>query len=577
MQEEARELSRLAGRVLLGQTSASHCTEAEQHALLDLLVRGKLPLFATERAEPTAPSRLRFPSLASPRLEQRLARERARCEAQRAAFLAAQAELARVGIPLVLFKTTGSYPYTSSNVDALVPAGALERAARQLEADGFVEMPHYWEPNKRLLRRFRGARCELVLHLHEKISWLVLAFSDMNALWSGVRSGSDPGLRLPAPEHVVAALLAHSVYESSRIHIGDVWTVHTALAGPGFDWSEVVRVARLRSWLPGLALARAAYAEAERLLLGRSRLDAEECRRGLADPPPSSLAWLASARWPLALSRWTGKRYFLRKLLLDSPRSPRDKARDLAGLWQQLAWGRLGLRHRPASLICLCGIDGAGKSTQARALRAAFAECELPVRSVWMRAGHSRVLEALKRLLRRSVPQLPGSGDAEGKLRVYRHAAGRRAWGLLVVLEQVVHAFLVVRLPLWAGRSLVAERYVPDSIADLAERFGDPEFAFGVSARLLRALTPRPDLILYLDVSGEVAHARKPEHVDASTLEERRGHYRAALALCSHVEICDASQAAEPLGELLVDRALRRAFARMSNSVLARQSRQGWE
>ena len=228
-------LARLAGAVLEGKRDPAELDTDAQRTLLAFLLHGKCVLFRADPEQLDGPSLLRIPALETQALAEALAGERQRCDAQRRAFLEAQEQLAAVDIPLLLFKTTGPYPYTSSNVDALVPLGQLDRAAATLAAGGYHEMTHYWEPNKRLLRRFRGRQCELVLHLHEKISWLVLAFSDMEALWTRARTSVDPRVLHPAPEHVVAALLAHSVYESNRVSLGDLDKIRGALAEPGFD------------------------------------------------------------------------------------------------------------------------------------------------------------------------------------------------------------------------------------------------------------------------------------------------------------------------------------------------------
>ena len=262
---------RLAAELLAGRRCAADLPAADQERLFEALLRGKCVLFQADPAG--GASRLRFPELETELLAERLEAERMRCDSQRRALLEAQTLLEAVDIPLLLFKSAGPYPYTSSNVDALVPEGTLGRAVQQLEVNDFREMTHYWEPNKRLLRRFRAHETTLELHLHEKVSWIVLAFLEPDVLWRGARASDDPKLRRPAPEHLVAALLAHSVYESNRVSLGDLDKIRGALAEPGFDWSEVMRCATRRAWLPGLALSRYWHAAAERAAFGDSVLD----------------------------------------------------------------------------------------------------------------------------------------------------------------------------------------------------------------------------------------------------------------------------------------------------------------
>lgn len=572
---------RTAGRILLGQGLLAGLGEAREREIFDLLVKGKLVLFGNDSRDPAAPSRLLFDALGAPALGAPLARERERCDAQRRAFLEAQAHLDRSGIPLLLFKSTGPYPYTSSNVDALVPAGELDRATRCLEEAGHHEMVHYWEPNKRLLRRFEGSACTVMLHLHTKISWVVLAFSDVDALWGSARRSIDPGVLHPAPEHLVAILLAHSVYESNKVHVGDVWKVRDAAGGAGFDWDEVVRIARLRSWLPGLAFSLAWYAAAEERLFGDSLLAAAPLAHALPPLSPPQRERIAGSMlqaFPARIPKRTSKPFYFRKLLADSPRSPVQKAHDLAGVAEQVAIGRLGLRTRPGSLVCFCGIDGSGKSTHADSLRAVLGECEIETRRVWMRGGYSPLVTWLKARLRGASAAVPEVGDAQGKLRVYRQPGTRWLWGWLVAIEQIVQAVFAVRVQRWLGRTLVAERYVPDTLADLSERFGDDAFPASLAGRAMRRLCPRPDAIVFLDVPGDVAFARKSDDWSAEVLEARRRRYRAALAAMPSVHVLDAQLPLADVSHQAIEIGLRTVLGRIRAwNPLSRRRRDGWE
>lgn len=572
---------RTAGRLLLSERKAAELPEPEQRETLDLLIRGKVVLFGSEDQDPAAPSRLIFQGLASPVLEARLASERSRCDAQRLAFFEAQEHLERAGIPLLLFKSGGPYPYTSSNVDVLVPAHEMDRAARLLEEAGHHEMVHYWEPNKRLLRRFRGPVCEVMIHLHTKISWVVLAFSDVAAVWEKARRRLDPRVLHPCPEHLASILLAHSVYESNKVHAGDVWKVREATGSTAFDWDEVLRIARLRAWSLGLAFSLQWYAAAESLLFGSATLGAAAAVRSLPTLSEREREWIETSvqrAFPALLPRRVTKRFYFRKLLADNPRSLGEKLHDLTGVAEQIAFGRAGLRSRPGSLVCFCGIDGSGKSTHAQALRAALDECEIPNRPVWMRGGYSPLVTRLKQGLRGSAAGLPDTGDAAGKLRLYRKRRTRFVWGWLVAIEQVVQSVFAVRIQRWLGRTLVAERYVPDTLVDLSERFADESFQTRLAGRFMRRLCPRPDLILFLDLPGALAFSRKSDDWSAEILEDRRRRYRSVLSGLPEVETLDATRSLEQLTHEATDLGLRRIFGRIRRlNPLSRRRRDSWE
>ncbi len=574
-------LHRIAGRVLHDAFDVSSLPEARQQELFEIFQKGKVILFGNDSEAPETPSRLLFPALDVPGLKESLEREQRRCDAQRAAFLEAQQALDHAGIPMLLFKSSGPYPYTSSNVDALVPDGEMERAAAVLIENGHHEIAHYWEPNKRLLRKFKGPHCEVMIHLHTKISWIVLGFSDMAAVWDDARHGFDPAIRQPSPSHLVATLLAHSVYESNKVHIGDIWKIRQAIQNGDFDWDAVHRIAQLKSWLPGLSFSLRWYSEAEKLLFDEPVVATSPLLSSLPTPSPQEQGLIRDSvanAFPAKLSKLVTKRFFFRKLLVDNDRSLLEKAHDLEGVFEQTVFGRFQLRSRPGSFICLCGIDGSGKSTHAENLRLVLDECEISNRLVWMRGGYSPFVTWIKERLRKSNKRLPSTSDVAAKEEIYRQGRTRLLWGWLVTFEQIIQAIFAVRVHRWLGRTLIAERYVPDTLADLSERFDDEFFPTSLPGRLMRFLTPRPDLILFLDVSGDVAFARKSDDWSTNVLEERRQRYRSVLDVMPQAEILDAEQPLEPLVQDVVDRSLRCIFGRIQRfNPLNKRRRDAWE
>jgi thymidylate kinase len=282
--------------------------------------------------------------------------------------------------------------------------------------------------------------------------------------------------------------------------------------------------------------------------------------------------------FPARLANRVTKRFYFRKLLVDNPRSPLQKAHDLLGVVEQVGFGRLRLRSRPGGLICFCGIDGSGKSSHAALLRAALDECEIPNRPVWMRGGYSPFVTWLKARLRGAGAGVPEVGDASGKLRVYRQPRTRLLWGWMVAIEQIVQALLAVRVPRWLGTTLVAERYVPDTLADLSERFDDDSFSQSLPGRLMRWLCPRPDLIVFLDVSGREAFVRKPDDWSEEILEERRRRYRSVLATLPGVRVLDAHRSLDDLLRETIDLGLQTVLEKIRRSnPLSGRRRDGWE
>jgi thymidylate kinase len=185
-------------------------------------------------------------------------------------------------------------------------------------------------------------------------------------------------------------------------------------------------------------------------------------------------------------------------------------------------WRRRGLT------VALLGPDGVGKSTLAAGLGP---DCPLPVRTVYMgmwqgadRPGRTRRAAAVAVLVR-----------------------PLRVWGRLAVA-----AAHVAR-----GRLVLFDRYTYDALLPVTgslRRLKLPYF------RMLAHLAPRPDLVLVLDVPGEVAFARKGESSPEGLEAVRQGFL--ALAPRVGAEVVDAAAPPEQVRADVLARIRRRLPAR---------------
>jgi thymidylate kinase len=193
------------------------------------------------------------------------------------------------------------------------------------------------------------------------------------------------------------------------------------------------------------------------------------------------------------------------------------------------AWSRRGLS------VALLGPDGAGKSTLAQGVEASFC---FPVRRVYMGLWQRRE-------------------TVSGAHRV--------------VLDVALRPFVVWRRYLASlghraiGRLVIFDRYVYDALVPPTGplvRLKRPYF------RLLGRLCPAPDLVLVLDVPGEVMHARKGEH-DAERLEAEREHFVRLQRRLPNAERVDADRPPEVVLVDVLGRIWRR-YAKRSLRGVAR-------
>lgn len=230
-----------------------------------------------------------------------------------------------------------------------------------------------------------------------------------------------------------------------------------------------------------------------------------------------------------------------------SPPAPLE-ARPLAVLRRLASAARR--RYERRLTVAVSGVDGSGKSSLASALTEDLRALGLAASTVWTRPGMrlsvlDRVARTGKRLLRQPGTSGVGRiarGEGTAELRTRRGAIGW-AWSLLVTL-----AFLRDVRRQWraAPHVVVFDRHLLDALATL------DVFYAGIDLRahraLVRWLLPRADLTLYLQVSPEVAVARKPDDAFGDLVVRRQlERYEAWLPEIPGAIVLDASRPSRDL------------------------------
>ncbi len=208
-----------------------------------------------------------------------------------------------------------------------------------------------------------------------------------------------------------------------------------------------------------------------------------------------------------------------------------------APLQNALRWcgGVLARRYSPllgsgssGMLVALLGPDGAGKSTLARTLSRIpkLRTCTIYMGSV---PPHSMFPFGLLGSLNARLQRLYTAQHAVPLSRPDRVL--RKAQSLAYVAIQCLLMFLALyrRATGWV---VIFDRYSYDSCIQ-----GRPAT---LREKLLRAVSPAPDLILILDAPGRMLFARKKEH-SPEYLERNRVAYRVLARELPHAMVLDAS------------------------------------
>lgn len=203
-------------------------------------------------------------------------------------------------------------------------------------------------------------------------------------------------------------------------------------------------------------------------------------------------------------------------------------------------------------LICLVGIDGAGKTTVAKALAEQLGQKGVNVAYVWGRR-EAFVLKPAISLAKRLLREPPRSEAAgvypllkERRQRgIFSRPFVRRLWAYAVTADYALRVSLRIRPLLRHKEIVISDRYIPDLVADLAANFGwGPQEVQRALGLPLWHLFPRPYRYIYLSVPPEVGFTRKADGTSLEYLEDRKMVYD-LLAHRMGMAIIDATQPLE--------------------------------
>jgi thymidylate kinase len=376
----------------------------------------------------------------------------------------------------------GSLPPSGRDLDLLARPSEEKAIAAGLEREGYHRRGGY-------LAAFRGGRSfgvELV-----PVSTLGLPAAELADLFGqALPITGFKALARPAPHHLLLLLARRVAWGRGVLEPKLHRRVTEAVAERPGAWAEAR--AHAAAWRAGRALA----------LL-------ESSYRGA---PSSVRERLRSRR---ELSRGSAPRVLVRSTSLRRPRRP--------------------------LVVAFSGLDGAGKTSQAGALRDTLRALDVEAAVVWSPMGGNLTLELIARPLKRLLRSLrfgPLAGLAERSAAGHvmsnpdRQQAGlrgrllTRAWGtLVVVLNLVSQRRAVLRHALAGRRVVVFDRHALDSIVRL-------RFLYGTSGSsrlqllLVNAIAPKARFAYLLEIRSETALTRKSDEWTLDHLGRQAELYR---------------------------------------------------
>lgn len=183
-------------------------------------------------------------------------------------------------------------------------------------------------------------------------------------------------------------------------------------------------------------------------------------------------------------------------------------------------------------LIAFTGIDGSGKTTQAKLLEEILREKGGKISYVWSR-WDSFLLRPLIKIWKNRIkdntynPNFYNNNLKKSKQKLLNNPIFGRFWLALFFLEYSFQIFIKVRIELAKRDFIISDRTFYDSIIDQAINLGKwQDFLLDtLDSFWIMILFPKPDMVIYIDCPENIAFSRKTDSPNIEYLIERRALY----------------------------------------------------
>ena len=202
-------------------------------------------------------------------------------------------------------------------------------------------------------------------------------------------------------------------------------------------------------------------------------------------------------------------------------------------------------------LINIIGIDGAGKTTLAKALAKDLQKQDATVSYRYCQY-FAKLLYPMKRLARLSVMRKTDEfKDYDYYNKTKKESSSRfpllaNMYAGIWLIDYIIQVFFKVTLPILLGQKLIIDRYIFDIAVNLSLTTNNE---INYAKRLIRfflKFAPQPDFIVFIDLPEVIAFNRKDDIQDIEYLRERRERYL-ALAGLYNFKLIDGTKSPEKM------------------------------
>lgn len=186
---------------------------------------------------------------------------------------------------------------------------------------------------------------------------------------------------------------------------------------------------------------------------------------------------------------------------------------------------------RKKYLIVFTGIDGSGKTTQAKLLVESLKQKGIQVSYVWARwvpLFLRPVIKKWKRGVTGNISEAQRFDEIENsKRKLLNISIFRWLWFLYFIIDYGLQIFVKIRIGLMRKEVIISDRVFYDSVIDqainLAEK-GD-RLLDSLDSFWMKIFFPKPDIVILVDCPVNIAFSRKIDAPNIDYLKKRRELY----------------------------------------------------
>lgn len=204
-------------------------------------------------------------------------------------------------------------------------------------------------------------------------------------------------------------------------------------------------------------------------------------------------------------------------------------------------------------VIILCGLDGSGKTTQAKKLVGYLEEKNLKCEYLWIRYPNvlSLPFAALVRAMGMSVYPIGIDRKKAGIKSLENHNLLKKLWKRIFFFDLKLITFYKIKQKITKGKILVIDRFVIDSLVDLSIATGNESIIEEMLSQFL-GIIPSKSKIFYISIEPKTSFERNHEE-NIETLQKRQKLY---LKIVNKIDIItiDGNKSIEQIHTEILDK-----------------------